>query len=222
MSLERGYIYNIAYTNYKEDPAPLVLVLYSGEKYTHALNLRYLSPSLTEEIIQFTSKIATGRLSARDARRLYHGYIKRRLPGVVRIAYRTYFTKKIKRPRVVSRGFFEVKNFLGTLKKTYTKDEYNKVRGKIRKSLKDAQDPEKQKKAVKKYLRLYHPDEKLTGKEAERRVRAYMDKIQAVLIKRDIDQSKHTWLKKRQRRIKFKRRPRPNLPRKKPHQRKKQ
>ena len=65
MKLNKGWIYSIYYSNWREDPNPLVLVLFSGKDKTHCLNLTYLSPALTERVINMLGLLATKKLSYR-------------------------------------------------------------------------------------------------------------------------------------------------------------
>ena len=118
MKLKKGHIYRFHYNNYKHDPRPLALVLYSGKDKTHAINFNHLPKEVSKEFIDWITTIAINakRMTPRDTYNLYHGYMKNRIPQVIRFAYRTYFTSKIKNVRKVSKGFFEIKNIFWKIK----------------------------------------------------------------------------------------------------------
>lgn len=98
-----GTIVSMTYLNFKHDPTPNILVMYSGMRYTHGINLNYLSNEDKQWIgrILFMIKKANQMI---DGRTLYL-MIKGQRPSIIRTAYRTYHTRYISGPRMVSAGF---------------------------------------------------------------------------------------------------------------------
>ena len=194
MKVQRGYIYRIAYREYKHDPFPLILVLYADEDKVHALNLNYLSNRLTNQVINMITDVATKRISGDNAYGFYHRHLKRFLPVVIKYCYRTYFTSKITSPKKISEGFYQTRGILGKLKSFYSDQEYNDIKKKIKQSIKDANNPETEKKQVKRMFRLFKENEKLSPKELEERVRKYFDHVNDIKIKNPkIDWSEFTF-----------------------------
>jgi len=184
MKLEKGKIYSCEYTGFREDRNPTIIVLYSGSKYTHAINLNYLKDENKNNFIQFITNVAINKTkniredenSQVNTYSLYHNYLKRKLPAVIKIAYRTYFTRKIKNKRPLHPGFFL------SIDKSYK--EVVKV------SIKKALDSEYQNR----FAKLYN---KLSGKSKRRRiiedVDKYFESVQKV-INTDIKSDKYTGL----------------------------
>lgn len=194
MKVQRGYIYRIAYREYKHDPFPLILVLYADEDKVHALNLNYLSNRLTNQVINMITDVATKRISGDNAYGFYHRHLKRFLPAVIKYCYRTYFTSKITSPKKISEGFYQTRGILGKLKRFYSDQEYNDIKKKVKQSIKDANNPETEKKQVKRMFRLFKENEKLSPKELEERVRKYLDHVNDIKIKNPkIDWSEFTF-----------------------------
>lgn len=196
MKLNTGCIYKIDYAGYRIDPSPLTLILYSGKKYTHGINITYLSKGLSNQLIEIIAKIATTQIKANDAYDLYHSHLKKKIPSVIRIAYRTYFTNKIKNPIFVSNGYFNTKDFLIKLKAGMSKTEYNKLKKDIRQSIKLAQDKKQLDRRIYKYNTLAKKNERLSLAEIDKRANDYMKKIKENLIPKK-DNSVYTRYKKK-------------------------
>lgn len=99
-----GTIVKMAYSNYKHDPAPLILVLYSGVKYTHALNLNYLSTQEKQYLMRLIYALKKGNQPV-NTRAVYMLLKRDAYYSIVRKSYRTYFSNMILSPRVVSNGW---------------------------------------------------------------------------------------------------------------------
>ena len=99
-----GTIVKMTYSNYKHDPAPLIFVLYSGIKYTHALNLNYLAPQEKQYIGRLIYAIKRGNQII-DGHSLYMILKRDVYYSIVRKCYRTYFSNLIMNPKMVSAGF---------------------------------------------------------------------------------------------------------------------
>lgn len=97
-----GRIYQCRYRNFKQDPAPLILILGSNNFYTVGINLHYVvafSHGLENWIIMMrnSKKILTGKI--------IYDVMKMRLPMIPKIAYRKYFTSML-RGRLISQGLY--------------------------------------------------------------------------------------------------------------------
>lgn len=97
-----GRIYQCRYRNFKQDPAPLVLILGSNNFYTVGINLHYVAAfnhGLENWIMMMrgSKKVLTGKI--------IYNVMKMRLPMVPKIAYRKYFTSML-RGRLVSQGLY--------------------------------------------------------------------------------------------------------------------
>ena len=58
--LNKGWIYKFDYKGpYSNDPSPLILVLWCGDEYCHAITLNPLGPRLTHNLIEMIAMIAT-------------------------------------------------------------------------------------------------------------------------------------------------------------------
>ena len=112
--MQRGQVYRFEYAGYRDDPSPLALVLWPGDgsvgkrgSLVHGININYLAPDLTADVARLLGEVAARLVDARDARSFYYDHVKRRLPGVVARAYRTYDPRLVRHQRVVSKGFRE-------------------------------------------------------------------------------------------------------------------
>jgi hypothetical protein len=95
-----GRIYRAAYTNYKNDPRPLIFILSSDAFYTHAINIHYLGGLQNTMLraiknMRDTNKPLTGLIM--------YQFLKQRTPAIPQLAYRMYFTKYLK-GKLVSDG----------------------------------------------------------------------------------------------------------------------
>lgn len=99
-----GTIVKMSYANFKHDPNPLILVLYSGVKYTHALNLNYLSHNEKQYIGRLLYSLKMGRQII-DGKTLYLLLKRDVYRSIVSKAYRQYFSNMIMHPKMVSPGF---------------------------------------------------------------------------------------------------------------------
>ena len=115
MKLKPGNIYKIKYNKYERDPYPLILVLYEDKHLVHAINLNYLTPALTNKVIEMVAQIAQKQLKFTNMYNHYHGWMKKKLPLVIRNGYRTYALKSIGRTTVIANGYWGAKNLLVTL-----------------------------------------------------------------------------------------------------------
>lgn len=102
-TLYYGTIVSFTYLNFKHDPRPNILVMYSGMRYTHGINLNYLSYDDKQWIGRIIYMIKKGNQII-DGRTLYL-MIKNQRPSIVRTAYRVYKTQFISNPKMVSAGF---------------------------------------------------------------------------------------------------------------------
>jgi hypothetical protein len=85
-----GRIYTTRYSNWHHDPKPLIFILGSDAFYTRALNINYLRGygSILMRMIlnmKFSGKSLTGYIMYR--------YLKMQSRGMLKVAYRKYFTK---------------------------------------------------------------------------------------------------------------------------------
>lgn len=95
-----GRIYRCVYTNYNQDPRPLLFVFYSNAFYTHGINIHYLGAmqrTLMHMIISMrdSGKVLTGAIM--------YEFLKQRAPAIPHLGYRMYFTKYL-RGKLVSDG----------------------------------------------------------------------------------------------------------------------
>ncbi len=107
-----GTIVKMTYSNYKHDPEPLILVLYSGVKYTHALNLNYLTPQDKAYLLRLIYQLKNANQPVNP--RVVYQILKRdAYYSIVRKSYRTYFSNMIVQPRTVSNGWtsFRLRTF---------------------------------------------------------------------------------------------------------------
>lgn len=133
-----GTIVKMRYSNFKHDPAPLILVLYSGVKYTHALNLNYLSIQEKQYIGRLLYSLKMGK-QVIDGRVLYRLLKRDVYNSIIRKCYRTYFSNMILQPKMVSAGFTPLERnefpfgdpFIINLNKYLSKGNINYVNTKV-------------------------------------------------------------------------------------------
>ena len=196
MKLEKGAIYRFKYVNYTTDKFPLAIILHSDSQYTHALNLNYLPKQLKEQTIEMIALLATKKLKyfSKDndlkSYELYHNYIKRQLPKVIRFAYRKYFTHLIRESSKVSSGVFNNKAFIVNLKKASPTD-FKKIFTQIKKSVNIASNEEEQDKKLQKLNRLKALSS-LTDKQINDIATNYLNDINQI-YKQKFDKSKFTF-----------------------------
>lgn len=194
-----GCIYLTRYRAYKQDPSPLILVLYPGTiadfhtaksaTLMHAINLNYLRGGMIDSVMRFVAMVATKQLSARDMKSLYHDHIKRELNPAIRNAYRTYDPAKITSIKLVSKGFGESVAFLDAIKTTFNKDErVQKVAELVNAKVTAAKHIE----TVAAKVMSLGGQKGLSLEEAERRARLYMDAIAKAKRPEEIDFIKYT------------------------------
>ena len=130
MNLKIGHIYWFRYNGTKKkihDPQPMVLVLWPGRQsdwshakeieLMHGINLNYLEPMMTDDLVKMISMIAAGRMSGSNTFKLYHDYMKRHLSPVIYSGYRTYDPDMMRSVKEVSHGFEETTRVLDSLKR---------------------------------------------------------------------------------------------------------
>lgn len=97
-----GTIVKMHYSNWKNDPNPLIWVQFSSPKYTHGINLNYLDNNDKKWLARAVYLIKKGN-QIMDPRTFYK-FIKLNRYNVARKAYRLYFTSLIQQPKMVSSG----------------------------------------------------------------------------------------------------------------------
>lgn len=187
---EAGCIYRAKYLNYHIDKYPLILILHANDSYVHAINLNYLPKQLKEEVIDLIAMVATKQLPGSDTYKLYHNYIKSKLPRVIRFAYRKYFTYMFKDPVQVSKGFWHIKNFLWHIKK-FDNNDKQKVIVSVRKAIKEASNEEKQDAKIQRLARL-NKYASMTKEEIDKRAGEYLQEINSI-YKKKFDRSNYTF-----------------------------
>lgn len=113
--LKEGLIYSFKYNNYKKDPNPLVLVLYSDQRICHALNFHYLHGDLNMQLIQMISRVASKKLRIKSMYAHYHHWMKKNIPGVIRVAYRTYKPNFMSGVQQITSGFWGTNSFMQSM-----------------------------------------------------------------------------------------------------------
>ncbi len=189
MKLKRGLIYYFEYGRWHEDPYPLALVLYAGDTLVHCLNLHYLDGQLNDDLIAMITKIALGKLDARDQYKFYHSYMKRRMPGVIKNAYRTYKPGYIRNVVVVSNGFEITQAFLEKLRK-FAKVKHltkKKIETQIKKEVKAVGETKRSPEELERI-------QKLTKPQIHKNVLNYMREIKKIVQER-IDKQKAKMIK---------------------------
>ena len=86
--LNFGELVLCRYTRWKHDSVPLIFVLHSDARYTHALNSHYLSPQESDQLRRLMSYVPAGQSQ------YVYEFLKARFVSVLR-AYRKYFTPLI-------------------------------------------------------------------------------------------------------------------------------
>ncbi len=110
-SLIFGTIYSMRYSNFKRDPNPLMLALYSGPRtfvhksghYTDGINLHYLNISDKMWLARSIYLMKKGNQIMQPY--MFYRFLKLNRPSIVRTAYRRYHTSMIIQPRMVSAGW---------------------------------------------------------------------------------------------------------------------
>lgn len=106
-----GAIYKMgSYQNWKKDPAPMILVLYSGimtfkvarGHYTDGINLNYLDINERMWVARIIYLARKGNQQINGA--VFYRLMKAQRPSIIKKAYRRYHTLMIARPRMVSAG----------------------------------------------------------------------------------------------------------------------
>lgn len=133
--LRKGHIVYFNYKRYHRDPSPLALVLYADDKIVHCINLHYLTPSLTDDLIEMVALIAARWLDGNDTRRLYYRHMKQQLPDILKAAYRTYKPQFINNHVYVSKGFNAVRSILTMLKAKEKSQKINIIKTQIKKEI---------------------------------------------------------------------------------------
>ena len=94
MNLNKNYVYGCiyegTYLNWKHDPSPLIFCMYSDPKYTHGLNIHYLSRPDREWLSRTIYLLAKGGQRI-DGMTLYK-MLKMRRISIIKTCYRMYFT----------------------------------------------------------------------------------------------------------------------------------
>lgn len=188
--LEKGSIYHFKYLGYHLDKYPIALILYSGKEKTHAININYLTPHLRGELIDMIASVAVKKLNGRDTYSLYHNHIKRQLPKIISVAYRTYYTHLIKDPKLVSKGFWEIKGFLHSIRKNFTKKEHEDLKKKIKKKIVAANSSSHQDEKIKRLHSIW--SKKIDIGKIDKESKEYFDKINKIIGKPKIDWKKYT------------------------------
>ncbi len=83
-------LYYGTYSNWKNSPRPFIFVTYSGDVYTHAIAIQYLSSSDKAWFARTLFLIQRGRQIV-DGVTMYR-LIKARRPSIIKSSYRVYFT----------------------------------------------------------------------------------------------------------------------------------
>lgn len=202
--LKTGSIYLVKYREYKQDPNPLILVLYPGtmanfntakpEELMHAINLNYLQAGMAKDVYRLVAMVATKQLSASKMYKLYHEYIKYNLSSAIRNAYRTYHPNKIIHPKLVSSGFKESLTLVNKLSISIQRKEE-----KIIDLVKAKVEATKHIANVTKKVASQGLNTGLSLEEAERRARLYIDAINKARRPEEIDLAKYTLLLGRKR-----------------------
>jgi len=106
-----GCIYSLRYSNFKRDPSPLILTLYSGPRsfvrvsghYTDGINLNYLSMPDKQWLARTIYLIKRGNQIMKP--HLFYRFLKLNRPNIIRTAFRRYHTSMIVAPRMASAGW---------------------------------------------------------------------------------------------------------------------
>lgn len=106
-----GGIYYGNYSNYKNDPTPLIWVQYSDARYTHGINIHYLSSSDKAWLASTIYLIKKGN-QVIDGLTFYK-LLKLRRYSIVEKAYRLYFTNLLNM-KLVSAGITNLDRLIYT------------------------------------------------------------------------------------------------------------
>lgn len=186
MRLKKGLIYHFAYSKYQKDPYPLVLVLYADNEYVHGINIHYLGATLTDKLIKMIALVAQKQLNGSNTRSLYHNWMKKNLPGVLRKAYRVYKTRYVKSPVAITKGYWGVESFLQKFKPKKLGEKHV------------ADTTEQIKKIVKTHEKkgeeaLRHPKKAITRRELFKNIDKYIGQMEQIVKEgRKDDLSKYT------------------------------
>lgn len=99
--LTYGAIYSGKYSQWRHDPNPIIFIMYSDTRYTHAINTGYLNRSDKIWLGRLIYNIKNGAQNI-NGKTLYN-LIKMKRPYIIEIAYRIYFTNLLKM-KLVSAG----------------------------------------------------------------------------------------------------------------------
>lgn len=194
-----GHIYLTRYRAYKQDPTPLILVLYPGRyadfktakpmDLLHGINLNYLKAGMIEDVYKMIGMIASKQLSGFNSYKLYHDYMKYNLNAAIRNAYRTYVPNKLTNAKLVSKGFRESLSFLDNLKVSLNQEQKQQ---KVMDLVKAKVDATKTVEKITTNIISNGLHSKISLEEAERRARLYMAEILKARRPDEIDPSKFT------------------------------
>lgn len=176
--LYKGGVFHFYYQNWKEDPYPVVLILYVGE-LVHAINLSYLPAQLSDLVVNMLASISLGKLQGQNTYWLYHSYIKKNMPRVVRMAYRTYKKEKIKNPILVTQGFDATKMFLTNKRIKATKNNEQVVKQVLKKAIRHTKKTKDENVEWKKKRTSQRIE------DIEKNVDTYMKKVNEILKNRE-------------------------------------
>lgn len=109
-----GAIYNGTYSNWKHDPKPTIWVQYSGEKYTHGINVNYLNTIDKMWLARVIYLMKKGNQSM-DGYTFYK-LLKVQRYSIVQRAYRVYFTSLLNM-KLVSAGITPLDEMIYTTSK---------------------------------------------------------------------------------------------------------
>ena len=106
-----GTIYSMRYSNWKRDPNPLILVMYSGPRsfvhtsghYTDGINLHYLQMGDKMWLARMIYLMKKGNQIMKP--HLFYRFVKLNRPNIIRTAFRRYHTSMIGAPKLVSAGW---------------------------------------------------------------------------------------------------------------------
>ena len=105
--LTYGAIYSGTYSQWKHDRTPIIFIMYSDNRYTHAINTGYLNHSDKIWLGRLIYNIKNGAQNI-DGRTLYK-MIKMQRMGIITTAYRVYFTSLLDM-KLVSAGITYLDN----------------------------------------------------------------------------------------------------------------
>lgn len=189
--LKTGLIYSFHYRRFKNDPNPLVLVLYCDRRICHAINFHYLKGNYNIQLIHMIASIASKTLKMKSMYAHYHSWMKRKIPGVIARAYRTYKPQHITGVKKITKGFWGVESFLKSLKKP----KHLKLT-EVQKRLIEKINKKKAERIKKQEFKKT----KITPKQLEENIKNYVRKMDKILESlRKKDKSKYTYTHRRNR-----------------------